>query len=59
MKGWFVNDELCTAAVVTYFKELSQHLREETEEDHLTLSQNSRFRAKIWSRDIPNTKQEC
>jgi hypothetical protein len=43
-----------------YFKALSQHSRGMTEQSHeITSVRIADLRAKIWTQDLPNTKQEC
>lgn len=44
--------------VVAQYKVLSRLLFGRTEEGH-DKSDDSRLRTEIWSRDLPDTKQEC
>jgi hypothetical protein len=49
---------LCKEQVVAWLKELSEHLRGETKENHEILSKIAGLWAKIWTLDLPNTKLE-
>jgi hypothetical protein len=62
MKGLYVNDDLeriWKEAVVAWFKVLYRHSSEGTDEGHEIYVRIAGLRAKIWTRDFPNTKQDC
>jgi hypothetical protein len=46
-------------AVVAKFKVLFQYLSGETERNNVKPVRIDGFRAENWTRDLPNTKQEC
>jgi hypothetical protein len=62
MKGLYVNDELertWKEAIVAYFKVLPRHPAGGTEENLENLSQCIRSLGRDFTRELPNTKQEC